>query len=188
MASRSGSTDPLAAALWVELLGKLAGPAAHAVNNALNNVAINLAVVQSRGNKEYAERADEYLTEATRLAQAVLALARPVRIPVEPASVLHQVVVVLQADGRRIEIIQEQERTTTMATGIEGSAVRLALAAALAEGEASRVRVTRGGEEIGIEGAVLREDIADAARRAGIGLRVEPGQVTFTFSGVAIPA
>jgi hypothetical protein len=181
MASRSGSTDPLAAALWVELLGRLAGPAAHAVNNALNNVAINLAVVRSRGNKEYAERADEYLTEATRLAQAVLALARPVRVPVEPASVLHQIVLVLQADGRRIEIIQEH--TTTMATGIDGDAVRLALAAALAEGEAGRVRVTRGGEEIGIEGAVLREDVADAARRAGIGLRVEPGQVTFTFSG-----
>ncbi len=182
MASPSGSTDAAVAALWVDLLGKLAGPAAHAVNNALSNVAINLAVVQSRENaRAYAERADEYLTEATRLAQAVLALARSVPVPVEPASVLHQIVVVLQADGRRIEIIQEH--TTTMATGIDGGAVRLALAAALAEGEASRVYVVRGGQEVRIDGAVLKENVADAARRAGIGLRVEPGQVTFTFSG-----
>jgi len=175
-------TEPIAAALWIDLLGKLAGPAAHAVNNALNNVAINLAVAQSREHaKPYAERADEYLTEATRLTQAVLALARPVPIPVEPASVLHQLVVVLQAGDRRIEVIDQHGRPVT--TGVDGGAVRLAIAAALADGEASRVHVVRGGEEVRIESGGLRDDVADAARRAGIGLRVEPGQVTFTFPG-----
>ena len=180
-------TESVVARLWLDLLGKLAGPATHAVNNALNNVAINLAVLQSRSDaKVYAERADEYLTEATRLAQAVLALARPVPIPVEPASVLHQLVSVVRATHRVIEI--HDDGIQAIKTGIDGGAVRLALAGALAEGGAGRVHVVRGGEELRIEGGALSEDIADAARRAGIGLRVEPGQVTFTFSGVAIPA
>jgi len=175
-------TDPIVAALWVDLLGKLAGPAAHAVNNALNNVAINLAVLQSRPSATaYVERADDYLTEATRLTQAVLALARPVPVPVEPASVLHQIVRVLEAADRRIQVIDQQGKPIT--TLVDGAAVRLAIAAVLAEGEASRVHVVRGGEEVRVEGAGLRDDVADAARRAGIGLRVEPGQVTFTFSG-----
>lgn len=174
--------DPIVAALWVDLLGKLAGPATHAVNNALNNVAINLAILQSRPSATaYVERADDYLTEATRLTQAVLALARPVPIPVEPASVLHQLVLVLQAGDRRIEVIDQHGKAIT--TLVDGAAVRLAIAAVLAEGGASRVHVVRGGEEVRVEGAGLRDDVADAARRAGIGLRVEPGQVTFTFSG-----
>jgi hypothetical protein len=175
-------TEPIVAALWIDLLGQLAGPVAHAVNNALNNVAINLAVLQSRpGATAYVERADDYLTEATRLTQAVLALARPVPVPVEPASVLHQLVPVLEASGRRIEVIQEHMKA--MATGIDGGAVRLALAAALADRAAGRVHVMQGGHEIRVASEGLRDDVADAARRAGIGLRVEPGQVTFTFSG-----
>jgi hypothetical protein len=183
MASPFVSTE----ALWLELLGKLAGPAAHAVNNALNNVAINLAVAQSRPEaKGYVERADGYLTEATQLAQAVLALARPVPTPVEPASVLHQLVPVIRLTHRVVEL--HDDGIGAVKTGIDGGAVRLALAAALVEGEASKAHIVRGGEEVRVEGAALRDDVADAARRAGIGLRVEPGQITFTFSGVPIPA
>jgi hypothetical protein len=182
-------TDSIVAALWVDLLGKLAGPAAHAVNNALNNVAINLALVQSRANTSaaaaYAERADGYLLEATRLAQAVMALARPVPVPVEPASVLHQLVPVIQAD-RVLEVHEDLAQVAT--TPIDGAVVRLALAAALADVGASRVHVVLGGERVRVEGGVITRDVADAAQRAGIGLRVEPGQVTFTFSGAAILA
>ena len=176
-------TDSIVAALWVDLLGKLAGPAAHAVNNALNNVAINLALVQSRANTAaaaaYAERADGYLLEATRLAQAVMALARPVPVPVEPASVLHQLVAVIRAADRVVEIHDEMAHAAT--TPIDGAAVRLALAAALADEGDHRVHVLRGGEEVQVEGGGVPADVADAARRAGIGLRVELGQVTFTF-------
>ena len=176
-------TDSIVAALWVDLLGKLAGPAAHAVNNALNNVAINLALVQSRANTSaaaaYAERADGYLLEATRLAQAVMALARPVPVPVEPASVLHQLVPVIRAADRVVEIRDEMAHAVT--TPIDGAAVRLVLAAALADDGANRVHVIRGGEEVQVEGGGVPADVADAARRAGIGLRVEPAQVTFTF-------
>src|SRR5580693_9578317 len=118
-------TEPIVAALWVDLLGELAGPAAHAVNNALNNVAINLAVLQSRPSATaYVERADDYLTEATRLTQAVLALARPVPIPVEPASVLHQLVPVLEATDRVIEVHDDIAHVAT--TPIDGAVVRLA--------------------------------------------------------------
>lgn len=178
-------TDPTVAALWIDLLGRIAGPAAHAVNNALNNVAINLALVQSRastpGAAAYAERADGYLMEATRLAQAVMALSRPVPIPVEPASVLHQLVPVIRAADRVIEL--HDDITHVVTTPVDGAAVRLAFAAALAEGEATtRVHVVRGGEEVQITGGALPANVADAARRAGIGLRVEPTQVTFTFS------
>lgn len=172
------------------MLGKLAGPAAHALNNALNNVAINLALVHSRANTTaaaaYAERADGYLMEATRLAQAVMALARPVPVPVEPASVLHQLVPVIRAADRVIEVHDDGAMVAT--TPIDGAAVRLALAAVLAEGGASRVHVVRGGEQVQVDGGAVPADVEDAARRAGIGLRVEPGQVTFTFSGAAIPA
>lgn len=182
--------DSIIAALWVDVLGKLAGPAAHAVNNALNSVAINLALVQSRARTAeaaaYAERADGYLMEATRLAKAVMALARPVSVPVEPASVLHQLVHVIQAADRVLEIHDEGSQVAT--TPIDGAVVRLALAAALADSGASRVHVVDGGEQVRIDGGAISAEVADAARRAGIGLRVEPGQVTFTFSGAAIPA
>ena len=184
-------TDPTIAALWVGQLGKLAGPAEHAVNNALNNVAINLALVQSRARTAeaaaYAERADGYLMAATRLAQSVMALARPVPIPVEPASVLHQLVPVIQAADRRLEVHHE-DMAQAATTPIDGAAVRLALAAAMAEGEALRVDVIRGGEQMRVEGGAVAADVADAIQRAGIGLQVAAGQVTFTFSGAAIPA
>lgn len=176
-------TDPIVATLWIDLLGKLAGPAAHAVNNALNNVAINLALVQSRASTTaaaaYAERADGYLMEATRLAQAVMALARPVPVPVEPASVLHQLVPVIRAADRVVEIHDDIVHVVT--TPIDGATVRLALAAALAEAGAHRAHVLRGGEEVRIDGGAVPADVADAARRAGIGLRVEAAQVTFMF-------
>ena len=176
--------DPIVAALWLDVLGKIAGPAAHAVNNALNNVAINLALVQSRANAPgaaaYAERADGYLTEATRLAQAVMALSRPVPIPVEPASVLHQLVPVLRAADRVIEMHDDIAHVVT--TPIDGAVVRLALAATLCEVPASQVHVLRGGEEMQISGGAVPDDVADVARRAGVGLRLELGQVTFTFA------
>lgn len=177
-------TDPIVAALWFDLLAKIAGPAAHAVNNALNNVAINLALVQSRASSPnaagYAERADGYLVEATRLAQAVMALSRPVPVPVEPASVLHQLVPVLRAADRVIEIHDDIAHVVTTPT--DGTVVRLALAAALAESTVSRVHVLRGGQEVQINGGTVPDDVADAARRAGVGLRLELGQVTFTFA------
>ena len=177
-------TDPIVATLWFDLLAKIAGPAAHAVNNALNNVAINLALVQSRANTPgaaaYAERADGYLMEATRLAQAVMALSRPVPVPVEPASVLHQLVPVLRATDKVIEIHDDIAPVAT--TPIDGAVVRLAIAAALSESPTSRVHVLRGGEEMQIGGGAIPVDVADAARRAGIGLRLEVGQVTFTFT------
>ena len=182
--------DSNVAALWLDLLAKLAGPAAHAVNNALNSVAINLALVQSRahttGAAVYAERADGYLMEATRLAKAVMTLARPVPVPVEPASVLHQLVLVIQSADRVLEINNEGSYVAT--TPIDGAVVRLALAAALADSGASRVQVVDGGEQVRVDGGAIPVEVADAARRAGIGLRLEPGQVTFTFSGAAIPA
>lgn len=174
------------AELWVDLMGQLAAPATHAVNNALNNVAINLAVVQSRpAATEFAQRADAYLTEATRIMRSVLLLMRPVPTPVEPASLVHQLVPVLETAGRHVEIV-DQPVGRPLATSIDGAAVRLALAAAMVGGEVTRVHVQ--GEQVRVEGAVLHDDVADAVRRAGVGLRVEPGQVTFTFSGVAIPA
>lgn len=176
--------DPIVAALWLDVLGKIAGPAAHAVNNALNNVAINLALVQSRANTPgaaaYAERADGYLMEATRLAQAVMALSRPVPVPVEPASVLHQLVPVMRAAERVIEVHDDIEPVAT--TSVHGAVVRLAIAAALFESATSQVHVLRGGEEMQIGGGAVPADVADAVRRAGIGLRLELGQVTFTFT------
>jgi hypothetical protein len=124
--------------------------------------------------------------EATRLAKAVMALARPVPVPVEPASVLHQLVLVIQSADRVLAIHSEGSHVAT--TPIDGAVVRLALAAALAESEAGHVYVVEGGEQVRVDGGAISPEVADAARRAGIGLRVEPGQVTFTFSGAAIPA
>jgi hypothetical protein len=78
-----------------------------------------------------------------------------------------------------VEIRDEMAHAVT--TPIDGAAVRLVLAAALADDGANRVHVIRGGEEVQVEGGGVPADVADAARRAGIGLRVEPAQVTFTF-------
>jgi hypothetical protein len=109
-----------------------------------------------------------------------MALSRPVPVPVEPASVLHQIVPVLRAADRVIEMHDDIAHVVT--TQIDGAVVRLALAATLSEGTVSRVHVLRGGEEMQISGGAVPDDVADAARRAGVGLRLELGQVTFTFT------
>ena len=83
-----GAAPPLDPALWLGMLQRLAGRAAHEVKNSLNGVAVNLEVVRSRSARpgataesvsRFAEAASEQLERLTAQTEALLALMRPPR-------------------------------------------------------------------------------------------------------------
>jgi hypothetical protein len=130
-----------AAALWLSCLGRLAGRAAHELKNPLNGLALNLEVVRSRSARAgadasalapFAAAAAGELERTIPLVEALLALARPLPIPVdlrtaiEPLAVLYGAIAV--AGGGSLSLEHESEQ---MFVGLDGNAVRALVAEAL---------------------------------------------------------
>ncbi len=191
-------TTPTVATLWLDVLGRLASPVAHEVNNALNSVAVNLAVVQTRVASAspadgwalervapFADRAAEHLDAATRLLQSVLWLARPVPNPVDPRAVLDHLIPIAEAARCRIELAGVGQ-----ATSVAGDVVRLSLAAALTTlgaGTVSHVIVSLRDDAtaVRIEGAGLPAAVSRIAEGAGITVHAAPDHVSLIFPPVS---
>src|SRR5436189_3677566 len=86
-------------ALWLATLHRICGRAAHEVKGALNGVSVNLEVVRSRSEKpdaaasavkQYANSASTQLDSVIDMAEALLALGRPAREPVELAVMIRR--------------------------------------------------------------------------------------------------
>jgi signal transduction histidine kinase len=117
--------------LWLNTLQRICDLAAHEVKGALNGVAVNLEVVRSRSEKpdtpaanvsKFALSAAQQLDSVITLTEALLALARPAREPVDPGRVLRQVgdllVPAAKADGRTLSIAASAgDSTMTSAAG-----------------------------------------------------------------------
>src|SRR3954463_9203678 len=95
-------------ALWMHTLQRAMGRAAHDVKDALNGVSVNLEVIRTRAERadlpatsvsQFAEAAGNQLERLTSLLDAVLALGRPEREPVDVAQTLKRVAMLCSASS-----------------------------------------------------------------------------------------
>jgi hypothetical protein len=181
--------------LWLATLQRALGRASHDVKDALNGVAVNLEVVRGRAARAdapaaavapFADAAAQQLERLTTLIEAVLALGRAERMPVDVAVTLRRIATVCGASSSSADapVVVEMGDVESAVTSVAGAAVRLALAApllALVQGEngaarASAVRcLVSAGEgatvvTIAAAGrrAAMPGEVADAVRAAGV--------------------
>ena len=187
-----------AASLWLATLQRALARASHDVKDSLNGVSVNLEVIRSRAARPdapasavapFAEAAAQQLERLTTLLDAVLALGRPERHPVDVALTLRRVVAVCSASSSNADAAVEMrehegalERGTV--TRVTGGIVRLALAAPLLAavtgtahaGRASAVWCALDANEVDVMvtmGAAGRrtsmpESVADVVRGGGV--------------------
>lgn len=198
--------------LWLEVQGRIAGRAAHEIKGALNGVSVNLEVVRSRAGRpdvqasavqRYAESAAEQLDGLVALSEALLALARPVRPPVDVVVLLRRLAALLApataAEGGTLELEAVPEvpgvGSSETLTSAPANAVRLAMGAALleaieAKGNVSCVVDVPGDVRVHIEGSAgealqLSNGIVDALAAAGIGVTAEARVISLMFPRAA---
>jgi hypothetical protein len=191
--------------LWVDTLERLCGRTAHELKGALNGVAVNLEVVRSRCERPntlasavgpYANSASDQLGIVIETTEALLALARSARTPVEVARVTRHVHALLapaaRSQGKRFELSGPLDGLGATSAG--ASAARLAVAAsAMAATDAWSHVVCRvaGDDSDGIlrfesrdaEPAACCIDgaIVDAVGRSGIRIQVDGSTISITF-------
>lgn len=189
------SADETVEELWLATFQRAVGRASHDVKDALNGVSVNLEVIRGRAMRpetpasaveQFAEAAGHQLERLTTLLEAVLALGRAERQPVDVALTLRRIATVCSASSSSAdaEVLVELDGVESASTSVAGDAVRLALAApvlelvrALDQGtRATPVRcVVREDPAattvtIGADGrrAVMPEAVAGALRAAGV--------------------
>lgn len=142
MPSLSATED--AGVLWLATLQRALARASHDVKDALNGVSVNLEVIRSRAARSgaeaapvapFAEAARQQLERLTTLIEAVLALGRAEREPVDVRAVLRRVATLCNAssstsDGA-VEVVGADGEPVV--TPVRGEVVRLALAGPLLE-------------------------------------------------------
>jgi len=130
------------AKIWLRALERLTAAVAHELRNPLNGVALNLEVLRGRvgrGRGEgaplvgFADAAAADLLVAIRLTDALLAVARPVRVPVEVGSTLAPIATlasaVAVARGGSMKVNSPDDFAPAVA--VDGYAIRGALATVL---------------------------------------------------------
>lgn len=191
------------ARLWIGTLNRIGALTSHELRGAINSVSVSLEVVRSRCERPatvladvapFAEGASDQLGVVTSIADALLYLVRPAPEREDIGATVRRLGVLLDAAAKSHGGALHVERTdddgdTRTSAGSEAS--RLVLAAVLIEaigtGATARcsiavdskvvVRVIRqGGEAPRID-----EEIAAAARDAGIELRYAPSEVILAF-------
>jgi hypothetical protein len=134
------STAEDAGVLWLAALQQAVGRASHDVKDALNGVSVNLEVVRSRATRadapasgvvQFAEAAAQQLERLTNLVEAVLALARPEREPVDVGVTLRRVATLCGASASFADALVEVKQfgSDSATTSVRGDVVRLALMA-----------------------------------------------------------
>jgi signal transduction histidine kinase len=199
-------------ALWLELSQRLADRVAHEIRNPLNGLAINLEVVRSRASRPeaaaasvygFAEAATQELARAVELVEAVLALARPLREPVDlwaalaPLVVLHGALA--RAGGGGGEVTLDRPADVSANVTADPNVVRAALAAALEAATSAapcvRCAIARHGDGMtvymqghaapanhGSTGPVLADEVRAMLDDAGVVVRSDPDGITLLFA------
>jgi len=138
-----------AGVLWLAALQRALDRAAHDVKDALNGVSVNLEVVRSRAGRAdaaasavapFADAAAHQLERLTALLDAVLALGRRERGPVDVGITLRRVAAVCSASNAASDarVTVREALANDARTGVPSEAVRLALTAPLLDVVASR--------------------------------------------------
>jgi hypothetical protein len=131
-----------AGVLWLAALQRALARASHDVKDALNGVSVNLEVVRSRAARPdapasavapFAEAAAQQLERLTNLLDAVLALGRVERDPVDVGITLRRVAALCGASSAAADsgVTVRDGSDGEARTSVSGDAVRLALAAPL---------------------------------------------------------
>ena len=142
MSERHDAGD--ARVLWLAMVQRLMGRAAHDVKDSLNGVAVNLEVIRSRASKEgaaaasvapFADSAGQQLERLTSLLDALLAVARPERDPVDVGVALRRMATLCAAStsAEDATVVVDDLPADDATTRLPGEVVRLALAAPLLE-------------------------------------------------------
>lgn len=202
------SDSAVAAALWLVELQRVAVRGSHAIKNALNNVAVNLEVVRGRAQRadaagamlsRFAETAAGQLDAVTMLSEALLALTRPPREPVDVRATAMAIHALLREGRTGGDGLKNGTRYEGPATSrVPGVTVRLALAHVLlpaADDEPPAewcVEMSGGAVPAALTFQVTRpssapgmDDEVEAVVRAA-GVRVEHGTGTLTLSFPAL--
>jgi hypothetical protein len=131
-----------AGVLWLATLQRAIARASHDVKDALNGVSVNLEVVRSRAARpdapasavaSFADAATQQLERLTSLLDAVLALGRAERDPVDVGITLRKVAALCGASSEAADsgVTVHDGSDGSTRTRVHGDAVRLALAAPL---------------------------------------------------------
>ena len=141
-----------AGVLWLATLQRALARASHDVKDALNGVSVNVEVIRSRAKRpdlpasavaQFAEAAGQQVERLTTLIEAVLALGRAEREPVDVAVTLRRVATLCGASASSADAPVEvrDDGVESTLTRVRGDAVRLAIAAPLLDA------VTGGGSD-----------------------------------------
>ncbi|HVX39987.1 MAG TPA: hypothetical protein VHB25_10475 [Gemmatimonadaceae bacterium] len=186
--------------LWLETLRRIVDRSAHEVKGALNGVALNVEVVRSRAERpetaasalaKYANATSTQLEAVIAMTEALLALGRGARAPVELASLVRQMAALLgpavRSDGRSFELGALDDLGVTPAMP---DAVRLAVGAGLLSACARAARVACGSTgganpalriECAGEFAAVASEVVDAAAEAGVRISSDAGGIVISF-------
>lgn len=202
--------DPGAAErLWLEALQQVAARAAHELKGALNGVSVNLEVVRGRAAHgehpaaavaRFAESAASQLDVVIEMNEALLALARRPRVPVDVGGTLRHLAALLvpvgAAAGTPIVVVAE---VAGLAAGVTAPAavVRTVLAQALMallDTGGGRVELVTGPDAttvmVAASGGAIALDAATVAAAAGAGVDMTAAgpNLTLTFPAAPPPA
>jgi hypothetical protein len=198
------AVDESARELWLGALERLVARSAHELRGPLNGIALNLEVVRSRVARSgtetaslspFAESAADELKRATELVEALVALARPARTPVDLSEVLEPLTrlyaAIAAADGG--EVTFERPAFSLTRVAADADRARAALAATLdglVRGTA-RVQssVARAGDSVQVifqcsEQPAPPSDAIRAAVAGSIGLERSEHSVTLIFAAL----
>ncbi len=192
-------------ALWLFTLQRIMGRASHEVKGALNGISVNLEVVRSRSEKpdvpaqavtKFANAAVDQLDALIAMTEAVLALARALREPVELGLLVGRfgalLVPAARADGR--SLVLDDSLNELGVTSARPDAVRLAIGGCLlaAIEQSTAVRCTArataavSAPSMRIDGSdgdalVVDAELVAAAAGAGVQIVAEASALFISF-------
>ena len=196
------------ASLWLATLQRAVGRASHDVKDALNGVSVNLEVIRSRAARpdtpasavaSFGESAGHQLERLTTLIEAVLALGKAERTPVDVGVTLRRIVTICGAstssDDATVRLVEDASMGSTFSR-VPSDVVRLALLATLLDLVVSPARgtsqsdvtcalsTTEDGVQVRIEAearsAAISDALAEILRGAGV-RSSERNDLTLTF-------
>lgn len=193
---------PSVAELWLGTLERVVGRAAHEVKGVLNGVGVNLEVVRLRSAKadapasavvSFANTAAEQFELLTGMNEALLALGRPVRPPIELGAILAQYAALLvpaaRADGVALEVPARLAESAPLA--VAGDVARMVIGAALLaamDGRRDAACTVELAETVDVHvatgdaaGLELPPQVVAAAADAGVAVRQVGQRLTISF-------
>jgi signal transduction histidine kinase len=194
---------PALSDLWIDVLSRVCSRTAHELKGALNGVSVNLEVVRSRADRPgntasavstYATAASSQLDSVIALSDALLALGRPAREPVDIGLTVRHLATLLvpsaRADGRRLEV--DAAVSELGPTSANGLAVRTTIGACLlaAIDASEHVRCSATGESFHItscDGAAVVAAPRVVALAGTAGIVVEGNLKTRSTISITFP-